>query len=296
MTYGQTLRSIRLDKGMTQKEIYSGVVSRTFYGRFEKGEQQMTAEKFAALLANIGIDFNEFSYIHQNYQQPTNQSLRQQIDTYYAKQDFAHLLALYNKNKASADQQTRFLASYAYALTYGWQNNGLQLDNAPIQPLVQYLRQLKHWTIADLEIFAMGILGMTEDWTILTACYTEAQQTYRRYRNYSRWYDVALPFSSILSSYTQLILDSNHHGHELANLRQTAVEMLVEPHSAQATAIRLTLKMTIALIDMYTGDRNSATNQLKAISNTATMLELPNAALIATLYRYRAAQSQLVNP
>ena len=44
--YGLTARHIRIDKGLLMKEVYGGIVGRTFAYRFERGEVNLALEAF----------------------------------------------------------------------------------------------------------------------------------------------------------------------------------------------------------------------------------------------------------
>lgn len=40
---GETIHQIRLSKGLTQQEVYSGIISRSFASRFESGANDIGA-------------------------------------------------------------------------------------------------------------------------------------------------------------------------------------------------------------------------------------------------------------
>ncbi len=51
--YGPLIKKIRMAKHYTQKEVYSGVASRSFYAKFEAGEYAIEALKFKRILENM---------------------------------------------------------------------------------------------------------------------------------------------------------------------------------------------------------------------------------------------------
>ncbi|QHM43523.1 hypothetical protein C7M38_01650 [Lactiplantibacillus plantarum] len=65
---GETIHQIRLSKGLTQQEVYSGIISRSFASRFESGANDIGASKLFAILDNLAISADELRFIHQNYQ------------------------------------------------------------------------------------------------------------------------------------------------------------------------------------------------------------------------------------
>lgn len=67
-TYGPTIRQIRLDKGFRQKEIYSGIVSKSYAIAFEKGQHQMGLNHFEKTLERLYLTYDEFIYIKNGYQ------------------------------------------------------------------------------------------------------------------------------------------------------------------------------------------------------------------------------------
>ena len=65
---GVTTRKIRLIKGLSQKQVYGGIISRSFANRFESGTNDIQASKFLKILDNLAISPTEFQYINNNYE------------------------------------------------------------------------------------------------------------------------------------------------------------------------------------------------------------------------------------
>lgn len=68
---GCTLKQIRLAKGFTQKEIYQGIVSRSFAIRLESGHHDLGASKLFLILDRLGVSAGEFRFIQNDYQPDT---------------------------------------------------------------------------------------------------------------------------------------------------------------------------------------------------------------------------------
>ncbi|EDN8098979.1 helix-turn-helix domain-containing protein, partial [Listeria monocytogenes] len=49
-SYGELIREIRLSKGLTQKEVYTGIISRSYAIGFEKGKHEITLSLFEEIL------------------------------------------------------------------------------------------------------------------------------------------------------------------------------------------------------------------------------------------------------
>lgn len=65
--YGETLRKIRLKKGLTQKEVYENIISKSYAVEFEKGKHQISTYILLEILQNLSIEIDEFLFIANNY-------------------------------------------------------------------------------------------------------------------------------------------------------------------------------------------------------------------------------------
>lgn len=66
--YGTTLRNIRVEKGLSQKEVCTNVVSLSYYSRIERNISEPTISVFFDLLSRLHVTCEEFLFIHRNYQ------------------------------------------------------------------------------------------------------------------------------------------------------------------------------------------------------------------------------------
>lgn len=57
---GPTIKKIRMIKGLSQKQVYANIISRSFANRLESGTNDIQAEKFLLILDNLGISPSEF--------------------------------------------------------------------------------------------------------------------------------------------------------------------------------------------------------------------------------------------
>lgn len=65
--YGLTVRQIRLNKGFKQKEIYTGLLSKSFSIDFEKGLYDIKFSIMLNILKRLMISIDEFILIHNHY-------------------------------------------------------------------------------------------------------------------------------------------------------------------------------------------------------------------------------------
>lgn len=63
-TYGITIRKIRLSKGFSHKEIYTGILSKSFAIDFEKGIYDIKFNLMLRILDRLMISVDELLLIH----------------------------------------------------------------------------------------------------------------------------------------------------------------------------------------------------------------------------------------
>lgn len=62
-----TIRKIRLSKGLTQEQVAKGYLTQGNYSKFEKGDIEVTASTFIGVMNNLDIGIEEFLYINNGY-------------------------------------------------------------------------------------------------------------------------------------------------------------------------------------------------------------------------------------
>lgn len=59
-TYGEVIRRIRTNKGLSQKAVYSSIISKSYAIEFEKGKHDISLRLFEQILDGLMIDIDEF--------------------------------------------------------------------------------------------------------------------------------------------------------------------------------------------------------------------------------------------
>jgi transcriptional regulator with XRE-family HTH domain len=151
--YGPLIKKIRLSKHYTQKEVYSGVTSRSFYAKFEAGEYAIEASKFKRMLENMYMSEPEFFFLYDK-ENPANKriTIRDVLDSYY---DFNlhsvdKLLVIHRDNKTSEISSDRLISSAAYALAWSLKPT---IDHWPLVNLKEYFTRLESFSLLELELF-----------------------------------------------------------------------------------------------------------------------------------------------
>ena len=78
MHFGETLRKIRKNRCLTQKDLCQGIMKQGTYSRIENGQLEISAELLPLIVERLNMSLNEFLYIHQNYTSTPRQQLIQE--------------------------------------------------------------------------------------------------------------------------------------------------------------------------------------------------------------------------
>ncbi|MDH6363740.1 transcriptional regulator with XRE-family HTH domain [Enterococcus sp. PF1-24] len=160
--YGKIIKKIRKEKGFTQKEIYTGVVSKTFYSDFEAEKYSVELVKFQELLTNLGISYEEFEYYRKENQVDEAAVLEKQIDELYKTGKFEALYDLYEKYYRHENTALRYLAIQAYLLVLITNTNFYKFSRAPFSEILAELENAKMWTLKELKLSKLVLLSLSE--------------------------------------------------------------------------------------------------------------------------------------
>lgn len=63
--FGNTIKEIRVGKGLSQSFVVENTISQSNYSRFENGEIEISARAFINILNKMEVSFEEFLLFHQ---------------------------------------------------------------------------------------------------------------------------------------------------------------------------------------------------------------------------------------
>ncbi|MGM0216228.1 helix-turn-helix domain-containing protein [Enterococcus sp. AZ109] len=158
--YGEVMKQIRKAKGYTQKEVYTGVVSKTFYSDFEAGKYSVEITKFQGLLKNLGISYKEFMYFKETLDE--GKRLEDQIDRLYKKGKFEELYEIYQQYHQHAKVELRYSAIRAYLLVLLTNPNFYQFSRTPFLEILADLENAKMWMLKEIKLSKLVLLSLTE--------------------------------------------------------------------------------------------------------------------------------------
>lgn len=160
--YSEIIKQIRKVKGFTQKEVYTGIVSKTFYSDFEAGKYSVEITKFEAFLTNLGITYEEFEYF-KNQSQTNDAALSQNtIDQLYKNGKFEGLYDLYEEYCRDSNKELRYLAIQAYLLVLITNTNFYKFSRTPFSEIVSELENAKMWTLKEIKLSKLVLLSLSE--------------------------------------------------------------------------------------------------------------------------------------
>ena len=147
---GLTFRKLRLQKNISQKEVYSGIVSRSFFQKFEKGIHSISVERFQELLNRINVSYDEFMYEHHGKLFTTDDFLVTIFNAYW-NQDSHSLTKLHNKLRFSSNQTEVFLSRVAllFKLILSKESDG----NLSFDFIFNYLDRISNWAFFETKLF-----------------------------------------------------------------------------------------------------------------------------------------------
>ncbi|MCM0583134.1 helix-turn-helix domain-containing protein [Weissella diestrammenae] len=199
--YGKTIRSIRIGKGLSQKDLYTGIISKSYAIGFEQGKHNITINLFEKIIQRLNMNLDEFFFLYRD----TNSSL--ETDLWYEHEKFgrsydikqlSHLLAVLQTQQTPIGLVRSALVKARIKII-----NATLSDSKLIQPariinpddllLIQsFLFTAQTWTLEEIKILA-NTLSLFEP-VLQDQFFSQAQKSFTLYQSYDRGRSV---FSSL---------------------------------------------------------------------------------------------------
>jgi len=162
LSHGELLRELRIKKGVTQKDLYDSVMSKSYAIRFEQGKHEISFHLIQLLLERLGMEIDEFLYIYHGFQESLVERFYDEYGLKGNANDIDGLIALRSTYRAfptSYQNSLRLteLDARIEQLTY-FNQHGVFLKEAiskeTRQTIHDYLDRIETWTIGELRFFA----------------------------------------------------------------------------------------------------------------------------------------------
>ena len=151
--YGPLIKKLRLSKKFTQKEVYYGVTSRSFYSKFEAGEYAIEAYRLKRILDNMNVTEAEFFFMHNKENHEFKKiTIRDVLNHYYSFNPHSvdELLTIYSDNRTSEIKSNQIISSAAYALAWSLKPS---IDRRPLTIIKEYFIRIESFSLLELELF-----------------------------------------------------------------------------------------------------------------------------------------------
>lgn len=164
MSYGETIRKIRVSKGLSQKEVYTGILSKSYAIEFEKGKHNISATLLFMILEQISVGIEEFLYICNNYQLNDQSAYSERYSHYGNAYDLEGLYQLLTELKVKrgrvndvrkAEVHARIQIITHFNQTGNYENT--VVDAKDIKVITAYLLDVETWTLQEILLYTNTI-------------------------------------------------------------------------------------------------------------------------------------------
>ncbi|WP_125767462.1 helix-turn-helix domain-containing protein [Lapidilactobacillus wuchangensis] len=283
---GPQVKAIRTIKGLTQKEVYQGVVSPSFAIRFEQGRNDMKATSFLAVLANLGVSPDEFQYLLQGHQVSPVVAARLQIDTWYGEHNFEALSQWISDQKTATNPQVKTLVALAEVLLISY-DRFIGEPTPSMQALWQQLSQTKTWTLQEIKLVRYLIPALR----VLTSDPTALNKLQQKMMTNCQIYLVKNgdPFQikSELVDFNAMLFQEylNRHDYQAAASIQSAFTQFENTGLSWDTLI--SQRFWLAIWQLYFGDATAGREVIAKINQLQQLFPQRPDRNLDAIYRYR---------
>lgn len=204
MNFGSTLKKIRIEKGIKQKDICEGIITLSYYSRIERNISEPSIYVFVRILNKLSISFDEFMFIHNNYQEPVNQQMWTYISDLYHSGN-AYLLNQVKEeiNMKASDKEQQILLDIIDMFLFRLGETTNEVPDS--QLIVKRLMEIENWTSYEVKLFTTVMDALPIDTLIIIVNHLLKKRTiYMTSKGYNS------PYNKILINVTLLCLNANY--------------------------------------------------------------------------------------
>ena len=193
MDLGELFRELRIARGLKVKDVASDKLSVSQLSKFENGQTMLSSDKLLVAISGIHMNFSEFGYALNNYQEPEFFKLGEKIAALHSKQDIDGLkkLLVTYKGYESFDVYNRLNLLVIKVAIHSLDNGSLITDEDK-KFLTNYLYEIEAWTEYELYIFGntMSILS-DSDLIFLGKAFEERSKLYSSLTSHKKSAEIA---------------------------------------------------------------------------------------------------------
>ncbi|MBC1971243.1 hypothetical protein HCJ75_05100 [Listeria welshimeri] len=166
---GHTLKEIRINCNLKERDVYETIMSRAHLYQIEKNQQMSSWEIVTSILQKFTMSLAEFEYIHNNYQLDSIQQVIQDFKAIKTSTNSHAINALIEKiNSLIKNEKNDFLMDVSYvlkALNTFQQEQNFKKSREIVKPVWKRLEKKDAWFYNDL-LLITNILYAFDDLTI----------------------------------------------------------------------------------------------------------------------------------
>lgn len=288
-TLGETIKTIRKQKRLTQQSVYEGIISRNFASKFENGRSNIEATKFFLILSRLDISASEFQFIHFDNKDYKFREMISKIDKASTRNDEERLKEIYAQFRKDFSLTSQVIASVAYLKIYIHGNNPLKLSLTTVYPLQIHLLETSDWSLFELRLFVDGIFIFRADENGLLICLKKAIKAFEKYYEYPDFsIEVAQSMASIILNYVQIQLvnfnyDKKDYDKDLITLSNS--------NKFSDFTAKLTLDFARLLPELYSKELHNTKQKIEKFLSSLKDLRFPDYNVFKEIFDYHLGLS-----
>ncbi|WP_432361013.1 helix-turn-helix domain-containing protein [Sporosarcina sp. UB5] len=215
--YGETLRQIREQKGLTMKELSDGICSVSFLSKFERGDSDITLGLFTRLLEKLMVGFDEFLFVHRDFQPSRLEQFFKAVSSAYQRRDSDVLRKLKEQELKKWKQtgvktyQYHVLMIQVFEMIVDNKAIDEEINKEHIQSLADYLFHVEVWGHYEFMLYNTTILFLNTDMVLQLS--RTAYEKSIRYREFQKVDDLIATI--IMNTIIYLLGSVNHFNKEM---------------------------------------------------------------------------------
>lgn len=193
-TYGETLRGIRRQKGLSMHELAEGICSVSFLSKFERGNSDITLGLFTRILEKLMISIDEFLYVHNDFQIDLLEQFFKDVNAAYNERNSDRLKLLRELEMKKWKQfkvntyYYNVLLIQVYVMIVDKKAIDEDLKEEDITLLSDYLFRVEVWGYYEFMLYNATMLFLQP--TMVVQLSRTAYEKSNRYHNYKKVNDV----------------------------------------------------------------------------------------------------------
>ncbi|MCT6925941.1 hypothetical protein [Metasolibacillus sp.] len=224
MTYGETLKIIRKNKGYSQQYLAKDILSQSSFSKFEHNQSDINFVAFHQLLERLNMTYNEFFFIHENFQRPPKAQLVKDFFSlpYNSKSELQKMLTSINDFlQHDEDFLVEDLRIVCLALLSLGKEHGMEEARKLVTPIWKRMSTLHNWYAIDF-LLLNSILYVFPVDTALEI----SKNMIQRLKKYKQFEEVRLLKSSIQINISLLLIKNEQYAKALETLNQVLSQQL----------------------------------------------------------------------